>query len=410
MKAVVFTLGCKVNSCESASLISGLEKLGYEVSEDLSFADLYIINTCAVTKEAEKKSRQAIARCKKFNNDAKIIVTGCASQNCPKAFSEKEGVTLVTGTANKENILKMLNDSGEKIQPHTLIFDDMNVPKLTKTRAFIKIQDGCNNFCSYCLIPYLRGRSRSRNIDNIKAEILQLNPREVVLTAINLSGYNYNGKTLTDLIKSLSDINSRIRLGSLEVNVITEDFLRSLLTLKDFAPHFHLSLQSGCDNTLKAMNRKYSTRDYLKAVNLIRKYFKNASITTDIIVGFPTETDDDFNKSLNFAKQVEFSDIHCFPFSKREGTKAYNLKDLPSSVKKERLDRLLCVKNELKTRYIENNLGSTLSIITEEYENGYTVGYTENYIKVYIEGKIPEGKHSVKLKNLLNDGALGVIE
>ncbi len=407
MKAVVFTLGCKVNSCESASLIKGLEEKGYEVSEELSYADLYIINTCAVTKEAEKKSRQAVARVKKFNENAKIIVTGCASQNCPQSFTGKEGVTLVTGTANKSKILSMLNDLGECVEPHTLVFDDMSIPKLTKTRAFLKIQDGCNNFCSYCLIPYLRGRSRSRSIESIKEEILSLNPSEVVLTAINLSAYKYNGKDLTDLILSLSDISSRIRLGSLEVNVITERFLEALTKLKDFAPHFHLSLQSGCDNTLKSMNRKYTTSEYYKAVNLIRKYFKNAGITTDIIVGFPTETEDDFISSLNFAGKVEFSDIHCFPYSPREGTKSYKLKDISPSVKKERLNKLLNLKEQLKTKFITENLGNTLSVITEEYVDGYTVGYTENYIKTYIVGKIPDGKHLVRLQKIFNDGALG---
>ncbi len=409
MKIVVFTLGCKVNSCESASLINGLESMGHTVSEELSFADLYIINTCAVTSEAEKKSRQAIARAKKFNNNARIIVTGCASQNSYSSFENKQGVTLITGTANKSKILKMLDVSGVHIDNHTLDYDDIGIPKLTKTRAFIKVQDGCNNFCSYCLIPYLRGRSRSRNLDSIKEEILALNSYETVLTAINLSAYDYNGKRLTDLINSLNNVNSRIRLGSLEVNVIDKNFLQSLLNLKDFAPHFHLSLQSGSDNTLKNMNRKYSTLEYASAVNLIREYFPNAGITTDIIVGFPTETEKDFIDSYNFVKQIEFSDIHCFPFSPREGTKAYSLKDLPSQVKKERLNKLLALKEELKLKFITKNLGNELFLITEDYANGYTVGYTENYIKVYIQGEIKEGKYKVKLQKIFNDGALGVL-
>ena len=336
-------------------------------------------------------------------------MTGCASQNSCSSFENKQGVTLITGTANKSKILKMLDVSGVHIDNHTLEYDDIGIPKLTKTRAFIKVQDGCNNFCSYCLIPYLRGRSRSRNIDSIKEEILTLNPYEAVLTAINLSAYNYNGKRLTDVINSLNNVNSRIRLGSLEVNVIDKNFLQALLNLKDFAPHFHLSLQSGSDNTLKNMNRKYSTLEYLKAVNLIREYFPNASITTDIIVGFPTETENDFINSYNFAKQIEFSDIHCFPFSPREGTKAYSLKDIPSQVKKERLNKLLALKEELKLKFITKNLVNELFLITEEYVNGYTVGYTENYIKVYVQGEIKEGKYKVKLQKIFNDGALGVL-
>ncbi len=409
MKAVVFTLGCKVNSCESASLMRGLSEMGYEVGEELSYADLYIINTCAVTKEAEKKSRQAVARVRKFNENAPIIITGCASENSPESFINKKGVTLVTGTEYKDKILNMLENKGVEIEKHTLEYKESLIPKTSKTRAYIKIQDGCNNFCSYCIIPYLRGRSRSRSIISIKREIELLKPLEAVLTAINLTAYNYENQNLTSLINSLSDLNVRIRLGSLEENIITDEFLLALKNLKDFAPHFHLSLQSGSTNTLKAMNRKYTAEEFLSSINLIRKYFKNAGITTDIIVGFPSETEKDFEDTLEFVKVAKFSDIHCFPYSAREGTKSYNMNDLPNEVKKQRLDRLLELKNQLKREFILNNIDKELEFITEEFDGKYTLGYTENYVKVYVEGEIKEGKYKVKLIAPHDDGAIAIL-
>ena len=406
MKAVVFTLGCKVNSCESASLMRGLEEMGYEVSEELEYADLYIINTCAVTKEAEKKSRQAVARVRKFNDNAKIIITGCASENSPQSFTDKKGVTLVTGTEYKDKILSMLYKTGVEIDKHTLEYKESLIPKTSKTRAYIKIQDGCNNFCSYCIIPYLRGRSRSRSPISIRREIEILKPLEAVLTAINLTAYKYENLTLVDLIKSISDLNVRIRLGSLEENIITDEFLSALKNLKDFAPHFHLSLQSGSTQTLKAMNRRYTAEEFLSSIEIIRKYFPNAGITTDIIVGYPTETEENFLETLAFVEKARFSDVHCFPYSPREGTKSYNLKDISSDVKKLRLDKLIKLKNRYKKEFILNNLGKTLEFIVEEYDGNYTVGYTENYIKVYLKDKIIEGKYKVKLIAPFNDGAI----
>ncbi len=410
MKAVVFTLGCKVNSCESNSLIKGLEDLGYVVSDELEFADLYVINTCAVTKEAEKKSRQAIARVKKQNPSAKIIVTGCASEKCPESFSSKNGVDVVTGTSSKEKILELIEKKGEYIFPPETEYHELPLSKTVKTRAFVKIQDGCNNFCSYCIIPYLRGRSRSRSMESIKNEILTLNAYETVLTAINLSAYNYDGKDLTDLINCLSSVDTRIRFGSLEENVISEDLMIALKNLKDFAPHFHLSLQSGSDNTLKAMNRKYTTKEYREGVNLIRKYFPNAGITTDVIVGYPTETESDFIASYNFVKEMEFSDVHAFCFSPREGTVAYNLKDLDGNVKKQRLNKLLELKEQLKSRFLSKNLQTFQDVVIEEYVDGYSSGYTGNYIKVYIKGFVENGKYKVYLTKEYNGGLLAEIK
>ncbi len=406
MKAVVFTLGCKVNSCESASLLNGLSKLGYEVYEELCPADLYIINTCAVTKEAEKKSRQAVARVLKLNKNAKVIITGCASEKDANSFLVKKGVTVVTGTKNKDKILSLLEDNGVFIETDDTTFDELLSPKTEKTRAYVKIQDGCNNFCSYCIIPYLRGRSRSRNPENIVKEIKSLKVNEVVLTAINLSSYNYNGVKLNNLIDMLKDVDVRIRLGSLEDNIVTENFLLSLKNLKNFAPHFHLSLQSGSDAVLKKMNRHYTRAQFLESVKLIRKYFSDACITTDVIVGFPTETDADFEDTLNLCKEAEFSDIHCFNYSKREGTIASKLADLPDDVKKQRLQRLLLLKQQLKSKFILDNLNTKKQVVIEEFDGTYSQGYTENYIKAYIKGNFENKILNVTLKSTYQDGAL----
>ncbi|MBR6737502.1 MAG: tRNA (N(6)-L-threonylcarbamoyladenosine(37)-C(2))-methylthiotransferase MtaB [Clostridia bacterium] len=410
MKAVVFTLGCKVNSYESQSLIRLFSKLGYETSEKLEFANVYVINTCAVTSEAEKKSRQAIARVKSKNPNAKIIVTGCASQKNPTSFLEKDGVTLVTGTQYKQKIIELLNESGNKVFDFEPCYEDMEVPLTCKVRSFIKVQDGCNNFCSYCIIPYLRGRSRSRSIESILCEIDTVKPLEAVLTAINLSAYNFENNRLSNLISALSSVKSRIRLGSLEENVINADFLSACKNLYDFAPHFHLSLQSGSTKTLKSMNRKYTAEEFEKGINLIRSVFPNAGITTDIIVGYPTETEEDFNTSYEFAKRVKFSDIHAFPFSMREGTNAYKLKDLPDSVKKERLNKMLDLKQNLKSEFINNNLGLEHQVIFEEEYKGYMTGYTGNYIKTYVKGSFEPKKLNVILKEPYLDGALGIIK
>lgn len=405
MKAVVFTLGCKVNSCESASLMTGLKDIGYEVSDSLGYADLYIINTCAVTAEAEKKSRQTITRARKFNANAKIIVTGCASQKSPEDFLKKEGVTLVTGTNSKDKIIDVLEKEGLIVWEESDYYEKYLPENPDKTRAYIKVQDGCNNFCSYCIIPYLRGRTRSRNPDRVIEEIQRLKPVEAVITGINLSAYNYQGVGLNGLIDRLLAVNCRIRLGSLEVGVITEELLLSLKRLKDFAPHFHLSLQSGSNATLKAMNRKYSAEQYYEKCELIKKHFPNCAITTDVIVGYSTETDEHFRESIDLCRRVGFADIHCFPYSKREGTVGAKLKELPSSVKNERMDVILDLKKELKERFVKENLGKILEVVPEDEENGYTVGYTQNYIKAYLKGKYNEAKVKVVLTEPFEDGA-----
>jgi len=411
MKAVVFTLGCKVNECESDSLIAGLSERGYEVSDKLVPADLYIVNTCAVTAEAEKKSRQTASRIKKLNANAKIIFTGCASEKSYSSFADKSNTYLVTGAFSKNKILEMLDKTGVHMSPPSLEFEELNVVKSLRTRTYVKVQDGCNNFCSYCIIPYLRGRSRSRNPESIINEIKVLSPKEAVINGINLSAYSFNGIDLTELIECLKAVDCRIRLGSLEVNVITKEFLTALKGLKNFAPHFHLSLQSGSNAVLKKMNRHYTAEEYAEKVDLIREYFPNAGITTDIIVGFPTETENDFEDTIKLVDRVKFSDIHPFPFSPRSGTVAYKMKDLPAEVKKARQSILIKKKEECKLSFVNSMLNKTADFLFEEFKDGYYQGYSENYLRLYI--KEYNGSHDiVKVKIIApyKDGAIAEIQ
>lgn len=400
MKAVVFTLGCKVNEVESASIMATLESMGFEVFDSLCPADIYIINTCAVTKEAEKKSRQAITRVRKFNPHADIYICGCASEKDACAFTRR-GVTFVCGTRNKENLISAIAAAYSKSNL-SLLF-----PKQTKTRAFVKIEDGCDNFCAYCIIPYLRGREKSRSIEDITGEIAKITSPEVVLNGINISAYNDNGRTLKDLILALHGAANRIRLGSLECSVITEDFLTALEGLKDFAPQFHLSLQSGSSAVLKAMNRHYTREEYLEKCGLIYKHFPEAAITTDIIAGFPTETEEDFEKSLSIIKEAGFARVHAFAFSPREGTVAYKMKDVPQDVKADRMHRLLQEANSASLRYITGCIGKNYEFVAEEKAGEYYTGYTGNYIKVYVKGDLCAGKkYTVKINEPYLDGAL----
>ena len=413
MKIVVFTLGCKVNESESNSLITGLKELGHAVSDHLEPADLYIVNTCAVTADAEKKSRQTATRIRRIAPDAEIIYTGCASEKMPQAFALKPNVRLVTGVFSKRKILDMLSeDGGISIFGHSAEYEELPFSKSLKDRTYIKVQDGCDNFCTYCIVPYLRGRSRSRKISSIVREVSAISTDELVINGINLSSYNDCGKGLKDLMLSLAFTDKRIRLGSLEVNVIDDEFLSALKTLKNFAPHFHLSLQSGSNNVLKKMNRHYTREDFIDKVNLIRKYFPDAGITTDIIAGFPTETEEDFSNTLSLIETVKFSDIHPFIYSAREGTVAYNMQDLPYEVKKARLDKLLIAKKNCKKQFIEKNIGKTLHVLFEEKKDGFFEGYSENYIRAYLNAhEKPQDIIKVKLVSSFKDGgAVEIIE
>ena len=281
MKICVMTLGCKVNKYESDALVKRLEEKGYQTTDNLEQADIYVINTCAVTAEAEKKSRQMIARCRKFNPNARVLICGCASQKNQMQFKEK-GVEVVTGVAGKTKLIDIIEQGNVDISELPLQYEDDMLAKQSRIRAYIKIQDGCNNFCSYCIIPYLRGRSRSRSLESIMAEASALGEdiKEIVLTGINVTDYKIDGKPgLLTLLQNLDTLGKRIRLSSLEETLVSEEFAKGLSELQNFCPHFHLSLQSGCDSVLKSMNRKYTTKEFYNSVQLLRKYFPLAAIT-----------------------------------------------------------------------------------------------------------------------------------
>ena len=407
MKAVVYTLGCKVNDVESGSLIRCLEEMGYEVSREMEEADVYIVNTCAVTAEAERKSRQTVGKALKGNPKAKIIVCGCASQKSPESFMEK-GVWAVTGARQKQRVLEILHGEtgGILIDNKDTAYEEMREPECLKTRNFVKIQDGCNRFCSYCVIPYLRGRSRSRALESAAAEIMASTAQETVVTGIDISEYkDENGHDLADLMLAVKDADTRIRLGSMEVSLITDRFLAALKQVKRFAPHFHLSLQSGSNAVLKSMNRHYTREEYLEKCRMIYEVFPNAAITTDIIVGFPTETEEDFLQSLRIVEEAGFSQIHAFPYSPREGTNAYKkYKELPSSVKKERVERVLQQGAKQKERYLQRWMGSVVELVPENCFDGVTEGYSENYIRVYVEGEFGKDPTQVCVERVFKDG------
>ncbi len=417
MKACVFTLGCKQNEAESASLMRGLTELGYEVTDELGYADLYLLNTCAVTAEAEKKSRQAVARMRKFNPSAPVIVCGCASEHNAVAFAEREGVLFVTGAMHKDKVLEMVAHSEALPRAHApslggpspppreggrgvgTSFCELPFPVRTKTRAYLRVQDGCNRFCSYCLIPYLRGRSRSRKKESVLGEAMQCSAREIVLTGIDLSDYRDGDTDLGGLLLLLKDVPARIRLGSLEVGAVTEEFLKKMEAAGNVVPHFHLSLQSGSTAVLRAMNRKYTREEYLAACERIYARFPDAAITTDIIVGFPAETEEDFEDSLSIIDAARFSRVHAFPFSPREGTVAYKMKDISPTVKKERMERMLRAAEEAETRYMLRFLGKEGTALFES--DG---GYTENYLRVYNEAAREGGLYRVRLVRREKDG------
>lgn len=410
MKIVVYTLGCKVNQYESDGLVYALKKLGHNVSTEIESADIYILNTCAVTNEAEKKSRQTISKFKTLNNNAKIIVCGCASQKNPEQFADMDNVTYIKGTANKLSIIENIESIGKAIDELPLEYNEEFVSVPTKTRAHIKIQDGCNNFCSYCIIPYLRGRSRSRNLDSIMAEIDRLSKdvKEIVITGIDITDYKIDGKrAITTLIEKFTLYkNVRFRLGSLEQGIIDENFVLAVKNA-NICPHFHLSLQSGCDETLKRMNRKYTTEQYYKSVEYIYQNIPNACITTDVIVGFPGETDDEFKKTCEFVKKCGFYNIHIFPYSIRSGTVAEKMPQVNGSIKKERAKILADLNKQLNKNYINKCKNNIFEILVEEFDGEYYIGHTENYIKCYIKENCDLNDFvKVKIIEQYKDGAI----
>ena len=390
-KVCLLNLGCKVNQYEIDGILNSL-KGSYETTTFLEFADIYIVNTCAVTQEAEKKSRQILAKIEKINPNAKIYVCGCASQNDPQQFLNKKQVEYVIGTYGKGKIKDNFNNKGNNVVSIPYEYEDDLIATNVRTRGYVKIQDGCNNYCSYCLIPYVRGRSRSRKLESIvnEANILSKTCKEIVITGINISDYKIDGKhALSEVMKALSTVPARIRLGSLEVNIITEELLKVLKEMPNFCPSFHLSLQSGSDKVLSEMNRHYTTKEYFNKVSLIRKYFDEPAITTDLIVGYPTETQKDFDNSLNFIQSVGFSSIHYFAYSSRKGTKAGSLPQINGSVIAEREAKLKPIVEEMKMNYLTKYIGKPLDVLVEREQKELFVGFSQNYIKCFIDSSVP---------------------
>lgn len=408
MVVSVFTLGCKTNLYESGQIIAKLQQAGHVAFHGLKTADVFVLNTCAITAEAEKKSRQLVARARKLNPNCKVVVVGCASQKNAVQFKDIPNVTFIKGVANKTQIVQQIEAVGIDVETVPSVYANELHATQERTRAFVKIQDGCNNFCSYCIVPYLRGRSRSRSVADVVEEVKAVNCAETVLIGIDISQFGRDtGQSLPQLFQGLQGIPTRIRLGSLEARVVTDELLQSLTKI-DFCPHFHLSLQSGCDSVLKRMNRKYTTAEFFEDVCKIRKYFPNAGITTDIIVGFCGETDDEFQQTCEFVKKVGFADIHVFPYSPREGTVAYNWKDVAHTTKSARVDVLTQIKLDLKDRFANKFIGTTQSVLCERKRNGLWEGYTKEYLRVYFTGNAKVGELvNVQIDKPYLDGAMG---
>ncbi len=409
----IHNLGCKVNSYEAESMEQLLTAAGYTMVpfNGEEPADVYIINTCSVTNIADRKSRQMLHRAKKLNPSAVVVAAGCYVQADDKKVKEDAAVDIILGNNCKISIVEalenyyadndrnaMMVDMGKKQEYERLEIERVN----EHTRAYIKIQDGCNQFCSYCIIPYTRGRIRSRTLDDVVAEVKRIvanGYKEVVLTGIHLTSYGVdnNGGTLLDVITAVNEIDGldRIRLSSLEPRIITEEFVKAISSMPKVCPHFHLSLQSGCDATLKRMNRKYTTEEYYKGCLILRRYYDNPAITTDVIVGFPAETDEEFEVTKAFLEKVHFYEMHIFKYSRRKGTVADQMSEqVPDSVKTERSNVLLELADKMSNEYRNLYIGKRVKVLVEEKRDiyGCYTGYTDNYIRVNIFDRCVEHK------------------
>ncbi|BAH05870.1 hypothetical protein CKR_0819 [Clostridium kluyveri NBRC 12016] len=434
-RVAMATLGCRVNQYETEAMAEKFIEKEYELVNFEEYADVYVINTCTVTNMGDKKSRQMIHRAKRKNSSAVIAVVGCYSQIAPDEVSKINGVDVVLGTKNKGDILHFVNKAfkdEEKIikVSHVLknkTFEDLNISEYqNRTRAFLKIQDGCNRFCSYCLIPFARGPVCSKEPDKIIKEVKKLqvnNFKEIILSGIHIASYGVDISGSWNLIKILEEIDKikgidRVRIGSIDPKFFTEDIINRMASLTKLCPHFHLSLQSGCDSTLNRMNRKYTTTEYEKIVYKLRDSIKDVSITTDIIVGFPGETEEEFYKTYDFLNKIELSKIHVFKYSRREGTKAADMKEqIDGKIKDERSSKIIKLNERLENKFMNRFLGNNMDVLYEQKVSGdkiYYEGYTPNYIKVIAEsaeGENLEGKVlNTKLESVKEGYILGRIK
>lgn len=421
-KAALHNLGCKVNAYETEAMQHLLEEAGYEIVPFTQKADVYVINTCSVTNMADRKSRQMLHKAKKNNPDSIVVAAGCYVQTSEKEVLNDLSVDIVIGNDRKHDLVRLLeeysldsvNDTVDDINDGKHDFEELFIDQTKEhTRAFIKVQDGCNQFCSYCIIPYARGRVRSRRFENVIAEVERLAAngfKEVVLTGIHLSSYGVDFEEATGLLELIQAVNAvkgieRIRLGSLEPKIVTEHFASELSKLDKICPHFHLSLQSGCDATLKRMNRKYTTKEYERGCELLRKYFVHPAITTDVIVGFPGETEEVFEQTKAYLEHIHFYEMHIFKYSKRKGTRAAVMPDqIDEQIKAARSEKLIALGHDMSKEFRKFYIGKNEEVLFEEKavigDKEYFVGYTKEYVKVAkktdenLENQIVSGRIS----------------
>ena len=428
-KAALHNLGCKVNAYETEAMQQMLENAGYEIVPFQEYADVYIINTCSVTNMADRKSRQMLHRAKAKNPDAVVVGTGCYIQTKEEEALKDTAIDIVIGNNKKHELVERIEafmkdhkdrDDVLDINHEKQEYEELFLSRTAEhTRAFIKVQDGCNQFCSYCIIPYARGRVRSRKLEHVVKEVERLAAngyKEIVLTGIHLSSYGTDlGDNLLHLIQEVHKIDGieRIRLGSLEPRLVTEDFAKELSGLSKICPHFHLSLQSGCDATLQRMNRKYTAEEYAHACSLLRNVFDHPAITTDVIVGFPGETEEEFQITKEFLARIHFYEMHIFKYSKRQGTKAAVMPDQVSEQEKtNRSAQLIKLGEKMSKEFRQHYIGSTQDVLFEE-ENEidgrtYFTGYTREYVKVAVESEenLSNCLKSGKITGMLNDEVL----
>lgn len=421
-KAALHNLGCKVNAYETEAMQHLLEEAGYEIVPFTQKADVYVINTCSVTNMADRKSRQMLHKAKKNNPDSIVVAAGCYVQTSEKEVLNDLSVDIVIGNDRKHDLVRLLdeysldsvNDTVDDINDGKHDFEELFIDQTKEhTRAFIKVQDGCNQFCSYCIIPYARGRVRSRRFENVIAEVERLAAngfKEVVLTGIHLSSYGVDFEEAVGLLELIQAVNAvkgieRIRLGSLEPKIVTEHFASELSKLDKICPHFHLSLQSGCDETLKRMNRKYTTKEYERGCELLRKYFVHPAITTDVIVGFPGETEEEFEQTKAYLEHIHFYEMHIFKYSKRKGTRAAVMPDqIDEQIKAARSEKLIALGHDMSKEFRKFYIGKNEEVLFEEKavigDKEYFVGYTKEYVKVAkktdenLENQIVSGRIS----------------
>ncbi|EMT38185.1 threonylcarbamoyladenosine tRNA methylthiotransferase MtaB [Thermoanaerobacter thermohydrosulfuricus] len=433
-KTVAFyTLGCKVNQYETEVMAELFKKAGYEVVDFNEKADVYVINTCTVTNRSDMKSRQEIRKARKKNPDALVVAVGCYVQVSPEeAFSLPE-VDIAIGTKNKDKIVELVEEFTQKNQKLSVVnnimtqkeYEEFGVTAYTeRTRAYIKIQDGCNQYCTYCIIPYARGPVRSRDPKKVLDEVKRFADsgyKEIVLTGIHIASYGKDLKNigLLDIIKMIHEIDGikRIRLSSIEPTFLTEEFVKEIANLPKMCRHYHVSLQSGCDETLKRMGRRYTTKEYKSVIDRLREYIKDVAITTDVMVGFPGETEEEFLKTYKFVEEICFSKMHVFKYSRRKGTRAYNFPNqVANHIKEDRSKKLIELSNRCEYKFMESFIGKTLEVLFEQpvkNMEGYVEGLTDNYLSVAVKGdrKLLRNEiFPVKIKEIKDNLLIGEIE